>query len=73
MLWSILPLLLCADTLAWKPAPVPLSTRWAKDVHPDQTLEYSTPVVPQAVAPAQQHLNGLWEIDVSRQGVHEAL
>ena len=43
----------------WKPAPAPLTTRWAKDVSPERVLpEYPRP---QMVRDAWQNLNGLWE------------
>jgi beta-galactosidase/beta-glucuronidase len=47
----------------WSPAPIPLPfTRWAQDVHPDQTPEYPRP---QLTRPAGtwRSLNGLWQID----------
>jgi hypothetical protein len=49
---------------AWAPQPISISTRFAKDVQPDQTPEYPRP---QLTRPAEtwQHLNGLWQIDYS--------
>jgi hypothetical protein len=44
---------------AWKPAPAPLLTRWAKDVNPEQPLpEYPRP---QMARPEWANLNGLWD------------
>lgn len=48
----------------WKPAPVPISTRWAKDVTPDKVHpEYPRP---QFVRKDWQNLNGLWEFAVGK-------
>ncbi|HUY93230.1 MAG TPA: glycoside hydrolase family 2 TIM barrel-domain containing protein [Pirellulales bacterium] len=48
---------------AWKPAPAPLATRWAKDVSPERTLpEYPRP---QLVREAWLNLNGLWEYAIA--------
>src|SRR5436190_13405115 len=47
----------------WKPAPVPISTRWAKDVTPDKVLpEYPRP---QLVRPDWANLNGLWDYAIA--------
>ncbi|MEE8452132.1 MAG: hypothetical protein V3R99_09465 [Thermoguttaceae bacterium] len=44
---------------SWKPAAGPMTTRWAKDVSPDNVLaEYPRP---QMVRPQWQNLNGLWD------------
>ena len=53
------------NTTAWAPAPSPLMTRWAKDVHPDQVPAYPRPMM---VRPPEswQHLDGLWEIDITK-------
>jgi len=49
-----------AQTQAWKPAPGPLFTRWAKDVTPDRVHpEYPRP---QLVRQQWLNLNGLWEM-----------
>lgn len=46
-------------TAAWTPAPGPLLTRWAKDVHPDRVHpEYPRP---QLTRPDWLNLNGLWD------------
>ena len=43
----------------WKPAPVPISTRWAAEVKPDKVLpEYPRP---QMVRERWENLNGLWD------------
>ncbi|MBI2824891.1 MAG: glycoside hydrolase family 2 [Planctomycetia bacterium] len=48
----------------WKPAAGPLSTRWTKDVRPDNAWpEYPRP---QMVRPEWQNLNGLWQFAVAR-------
>jgi len=57
-------LLSWASTLAageaWKPAPAPLMTRWAKDVSPDRVHpEYPRP---QMVRQKWLNLNGLWQL-----------
>ena len=47
------------DPRAWKPAPAPLMTRWAKDVRPDRARpEYPRPLL---VRKDWKSLNGLWE------------
>jgi hypothetical protein len=47
----------------WKPAPIPISTRWAKDVAPDKALpEYPRP---QLVRPDWANLNGLWDYAIT--------
>ncbi len=44
---------------AWKPAPAPLMTRWAKDVSPERVRpEYPRPLL---VRKEWKSLNGLWE------------
>src|SRR5437879_5735792 len=46
----------------WAPAPGPLMTRWAKDVHPDNVLpQYPRP---QMVRGEWANLNGLWQYAV---------
>ena len=51
------------DADAWKPAPGPLATRWAKDVSPASVHpEYPRP---QMVRPDWQSLNGLWEFEIA--------
>jgi Glycosyl hydrolases family 2, sugar binding domain/Glycosyl hydrolases family 2, TIM barrel domain/Glycosyl hydrolases family 2 len=60
---TLLALLICASALAqdWKPAPGPLSTRWAKDVSPDKVHpEYPRP---QMVREQWLNLNGLWDFN----------
>jgi hypothetical protein len=48
---------------AWKPAAGPLSTRWAKDVTPDNALpEYPRP---QMVRKEWTNLNGLWDYAIA--------
>ena len=43
----------------WKPAPTPISTRWAAEVKPDRVLpEYPRP---QLVRERWENLNGLWD------------
>src|SRR5262245_22389389 len=45
----------------WKPAPGPLSTRWAKEVDPNKPLpEYPRP---QMVREQWQSLNGVWDFN----------
>ena len=47
---------------AWKPAPGPLLTRWAREVTPDRPLpEYPRP---QMTRPEWTNLNGLWDYAV---------
>jgi Glycosyl hydrolases family 2, sugar binding domain/Glycosyl hydrolases family 2, TIM barrel domain/Glycosyl hydrolases family 2 len=47
----------------WKPAPVPISTRWAKEVSPDKVLpEYPRP---QMVRKDWKNLNGLWDYAIT--------
>ena len=60
----ILALLFAVPALAeWKPAPVPISTRWAKEVRPDKVLpEYPRP---QLVRPEWANLNGLWDYAIT--------
>ncbi len=60
-LFLLIPLLaLAAD---WKPAPAPLSTRWAAQVNPAQPLpEYPRP---QLVRDQWSNLNGLWQFAVT--------
>jgi beta-galactosidase/beta-glucuronidase len=48
---------------AWKPAPGPLLTKWAKDVNPKKPLnEYPRP---QMVREEWQNLNGLWDYTIT--------
>jgi beta-galactosidase/beta-glucuronidase len=48
----------------WAMRPVPLQTRWAKEVSPDNVLpEYPRP---QMVRTQWQNLNGLWEYAITR-------
>jgi hypothetical protein len=51
----------------WKPAPVPISTRWAKEVSPDKVHpEYPRP---QMVRKDNWiNLNGLWRYGISEKG-----
>ncbi len=50
----------------WKPAPAPLTTRWAKDVSPDKVHpEYPRP---QMVREKWQNLNGLWQFAAAKEG-----
>ena len=62
---SILTLAFSIPALGdWKPAPVPISTRWAKDVSPDKVHpEYPRP---QFIRDAWRNLNGLWEFAVAK-------
>src|SRR5947209_8468933 len=47
----------------WKPAPVPISTRWAKEVSPEKVLpEYPRP---QLVRNDWTNLNGLWDYAIT--------
>jgi Glycosyl hydrolases family 2, sugar binding domain/Glycosyl hydrolases family 2/Glycosyl hydrolases family 2, TIM barrel domain len=47
----------------WKPAPVPIQTRWAKEVKPDKVLpEYPRP---QMVRKDWVNLNGLWDYAIT--------
>ena len=47
----------------WKMQPVPIQTRWARDVSPSNALpEYPRP---QMVRPQWQNLNGLWDYAVT--------
>jgi hypothetical protein len=58
-----LALFACASAIAddWKPAPGPLSARWAKDVAPDKVHpEYPRP---QMVREQWMNLNGLWDFN----------
>jgi beta-galactosidase/beta-glucuronidase len=55
---------------SWKPAPTPLSTRWAKDVNPSNPLpEYPRP---QMVRERWLNLNGLWEYGIVPKGKRPA-
>src|SRR5947208_16247323 len=50
-----------AQRTAWKPAPAPLMTRWAKDVSSEKARpEYPRP---NFVRKDWKSLNGLWEFD----------
>ena len=50
----------------WKPAPVPISTRWAAEVKPDKVLpEYPRP---QMVRERWENLNGLWDYAIRPRG-----
>ena len=50
----------------WQPEAVPLTTRWAAEVTPENALpEYPRP---QLVRDAWQNLNGLWELAVTPEG-----
>lgn len=62
--FALLALLLPLPALAeWKPAPVPISTRWAKEVSPDKVLpEYPRP---QMVRKDWTNLNGLWDYAIT--------
>ena len=57
-------LLLLRGAAAWAPAPSPLMTRWAKDVHPDQTPAYPRPMMARP-ASSWTHLDGLWQVNIS--------
>jgi len=57
-------LALSAATVAWQPAPSPLVTRWASDVHPDQATPYPRPELTRGEG-SWRSLNGLWEVDYS--------
>ena len=58
-LLSLLFIQAASGQTSWKMQPVPLQTRWAKDVSPDNALkEYPRP---QMVRSNWQNLNGLWE------------
>ncbi len=47
----------------WKPAPVPIRTRWAKDVSPEKAHpEYPRP---QMVRKDWTNLNGLWDYAIT--------
>ncbi len=65
------PLLLAGLPLSalaadWKPAKGPLTTRWAKDVRPDNALpEYPRP---QLVRGDWANLNGLWQMAFGKEG-----
>ncbi len=64
---GLLAAALAAETLlaaeAWKPAPAPLMTRWAKDVSPERVHpEYPRP---QMVRAEWLNLNGLWQLAVA--------
>ncbi|MGA2500502.1 MAG: FN3 associated domain-containing protein [Tepidisphaeraceae bacterium] len=53
-----------AASSAWRPAPGPLMTRWAKDVTPEKVWpEYPRP---QFVRKNWQNLNGLWDFAMTR-------
>ncbi len=56
----VLPLVAAPSPAAdWKPAPVPLITRWGKEVTPDNAWrEYPRP---QLVRESWRNLNGLWD------------
>ena len=55
-----------AASAQWKPAPGPLTTRWAKDVSPDRVHpEYPRP---QLVRRKWQNLNGLWQYAAAAEG-----
>ncbi len=52
-----------SGTAAWRPAPTPLSTRWAADVSPTSAHpEYPRP---QLVRDAWLNLNGLWQLAIT--------
>ena len=52
-------ILVLGQSGSWKPAPVPISTRWAAEVKPDKVLpEYPRP---QMVRERWENLNGLWD------------
>ncbi len=56
-------LCLTSSTLAWKPAPGPLQTKWTADVNPSAPLpEYPRP---QLVRAKWQNLNGLWKYSLT--------
>jgi len=60
---SCLILLPAARADDWKPAAGPLSTRWTKDVSPQNALpEYPRP---QMVRKEWLNLNGLWDITLA--------
>ena len=68
MLAAFLPLALPAASHAadWKMGQGPLTTRWAKDVRPDNALpEYPRP---QMVRRDWANLNGLWEMQFGKEG-----
>jgi beta-galactosidase/beta-glucuronidase len=52
-----------AAACSWAPVPVPISTRWAKDVHPELAPEYPRPHLARVNSSSWQHLNGLWQVD----------
>ncbi|HEX3146454.1 MAG TPA: glycoside hydrolase family 2 TIM barrel-domain containing protein [Gemmataceae bacterium] len=53
----------------WKPAPVPISTRWAKEVSPDKVLpEYPRP---QMVRKDWKNLNGLWDYAITAKDANQ--
>eukprot|EP01046_Picozoa_sp_COSAG06_P012269 COSAG06_NODE_717_length_12831_cov_52.780003_3_plen_397_part_00 len=58
---SLLMLLARGVSSSWAPQPVPISTRWAKDVHPEQVPAYPRPQFQRNVS--WLSLNGLWELD----------
>lgn len=66
---SLLALLLAAPAFAddWKPAPVPLMTKWGKQITADKQPwpEYPRP---QLVRKDWQNLNGLWDYAITKKG-----
>ncbi len=66
---SLLALLLVAPAFAadWKPAPVPLMTKWGKQITADKQPwpEYPRP---QLVRKDWQNLNGLWDYAITAKG-----
>ncbi len=69
MRYSLLALLLAAPAFAadWKPAPVPLMTKWGKQITADKQPwpEYPRP---QLVRKDWQNLNGLWDYAITEKG-----
>ena len=62
---TVIPMLLvaCVSAADWQPAQGPLSTRWTKDVSPDNAWrEYPRP---QMVRPDWVNLNGLWQYAIA--------
>lgn len=58
----IIPCILTAQS-GWQMQPIPIQTRWAKEVSPDNALkEYPRP---QMVRDNWQNLNGLWEYAIT--------
>src|SRR5271166_2400737 len=55
-----------ATDAQWQPAKGPLTTRWAKDVTPENVhSEYPRP---QMVRKEWQNLNGLWQLGMAKEG-----